>query len=150
MTYVLVVVLTMLVLPLGSMVADWGHAAPMILAGKWFVFWGVGFRLGLAGARQVLRPAFTAREIFKLQDDAALPIVRELGIANLGLGVTGVLSLARPDFTLPVALMAGLFYAAAGLGHVAARHRSRNETLAMVSDLWLALVLAAYVAARLL
>ncbi len=46
---------------------------------------------------------------------------------------------------LPAAIWAGLFYAAAGLVHVAERDRSRNESLAMVSDLFIALVLAVFV-----
>jgi hypothetical protein len=85
--YLAIVALTMLVLPLGSIAVEHGlhGAAPLMgLVSKWFVFWGVGVRLGLAGGRQVLRPGFTARDIFRLEDEGALPLVRELGVANLG------------------------------------------------------------------
>ena len=35
----------------------------LCLVGRWFVFWAVGVRLSLAGLRQFLQPAFTARQI---------------------------------------------------------------------------------------
>ena len=146
--YLAVVVLTMLVLPLGSIAIEHGlhGAAPLMgLIGKWFVFWGVGVRLGLAGARQVLQPGFTARDIFRLEDEGALPLVRELGVANLGAGLVGLLSLARPSFILPLAISAGLFYGYAGVQHLVERPRTRNEAVAMVSDLFMAVVLAAVV-----
>ncbi len=52
----------------------------------WFVFWGVGIRLLLAGARQVIQPRFTAEEIFHIRGAESLAIVRELGFANLSIG----------------------------------------------------------------
>lgn len=146
--YLAVVVLTMLVLPGASVLVEHAirpEAALMMLAGRWFVFWGVGMRLGLAGLRQLLQPGFTAREIFHMQGDEALPLVRELGVANLASAIVGLASIAAPSFVLPSAISAGIFYAVAGVRHAAERGRSRNETVAMVSDLFMALVLATYV-----
>ena len=145
--YVAIVALTMVILPAVSIVA--GHAldpaaAWLLLAGRWFVFWSVGVRLTLAGTRQFFQPAFTAREIFHLGDDA-LPIVRELGVANVATGVVGLLSLAAPSFTLPVAISAAIFYGAAGFRHALERDRSRNETVAMSSDLFAFVVLTLFV-----
>ena len=149
--YLAIVLLTMLVLPVGSMAVEhlaFHAGAPLILlAGKWFVFWGVGVRLFLAGLRQFLQPTFTAREIFGIDNDDVLPLVRELGVANFASGVVGLLSIVRPDFTLPAAIAAGIFYGVAGVRHVAVAHKSRNETIAMVSDLFIAAILAAFVAA---
>lgn len=147
--YLLIVALTMLVLPTASVAVE--HvvhpAAPlMALVGKWFVFWGCGVRLGLAGARQVLQPVFTAKEIFHMESDEALPLVRELGVANLATGAVGLLSLALSTFVLPVAISAGIFYGVAGGRHLAEPDRSRNETIAMSSDLFMFIVLAAFVA----
>ena len=65
--YIVVVALTMLVLPLVSIAIDFGShpgALAVVLVGRWFVFWGVGVRLGLAGMRQLFRPSFTAKELF--------------------------------------------------------------------------------------
>jgi hypothetical protein len=146
--YIAIVALTMLVLPVVSIVA--GHAldpaAPWLeLFGRWFVFWGVGVRLTLAGLRQFFQPAFTVREIFHMTSNEALPVVRELGVANVATGVVGLLSLAAPSFTLPVAIAAAIFFGAAGFRHMAERDRSQNETVAMASDLFLFVVLAVFV-----
>jgi hypothetical protein len=149
--YLAVVVLTMFALPIGSTLVDHllhPDAALVWLIGRWFVFWSVGVRLALAGARQTIQPAFTAREIFQMSGDEALPIVRELGVANLGAGVVGLLSLVAPSFVLPAALYAAIFYGAAGIGHVLQRDRSANETIAMASDLFIFAVLAIFVAAE--
>jgi NADPH-dependent ferric siderophore reductase len=149
--YLAVVVLTMFALPVGSTLVDHllhPDAAFVSLIGRWFVFWSVGVRLALAGARQTIQPAFTAREIFHVGDDEALPIVRELGVANLGVGVVGLLSLVAPSFVLPAALCAAIFYGAAAVGHVWRRDRSANETVAMASDLFVFVVLAIFVAAE--
>ena len=42
-----------------------GGADLMPLVGKWFVFWGVGVRLFIAGVRQVAQPRFTPRAFFR-------------------------------------------------------------------------------------
>ena len=149
--YLAVVALTLFVLPIGSTLVDHilhPDAALVWLIGRWFVFWGVGVRLALAGARQTMQPAFTAREIFHMSGDEALPVVRELGVANLGAGVVGLLSFAAPSFVLPAALYAAIFYGAAGVGHVVQRDRSANETIAMASDLFVFVALAIFVVAK--
>jgi len=147
--YLLTITLTMLFLPLGSIAAEWALTAPapslLLLTGKWFVFWAVGVRLVLAGLRQVAAPDFTARAIFRIELPEALPLVRELGFANLAAGVLGIVSLAWPSFVLPAAIWGALFLGAAGVMHARRAGRSRNGTVAMVSDLFVALVLAGYV-----
>jgi hypothetical protein len=148
--YLAVIALTMFVLPIASVVIE-GAFNPaeslVLLAGRWFVFWGVGVRLGLAGLRQFFQPGFTAREIFHISGDAALPLVRELGVANVATAAVGLLSLVFPSFTLPVAISACIFYGGAGIRHAAGRDRSRNEDIAMVSDIFLSVVLAIYLIA---
>lgn len=149
--YFAVVALTMLVLPGGFVLTDHSlnpHIPLMMLVGKWFVFFGVGARLGAAGLRQFVEPVFTAHEVFHMSGDDGLPLVRELGVANLATGVVGLTSVAAPSFVLPVALWAGLFYGVAGAHHVLQPRRSRNETIAMVSDLFMFVVLAAVVLSR--
>lgn len=143
--YATTVALTMFFLPILSVVLqhELDPAAPwLFLVGRWFVFWGVGVRLTLAGARQLLQPEFTAKQIFRMTGDEALPVVRELGAANLALGATGLLALAAPGFVLPVAIAATIFFGVAGVRHVLQPERSRNETVAMASDLFIALMLA--------
>ena len=76
------VLLLLLIFPLVSIAAEGirlGHGiADVGLIGKWFVFWAVGVRLFIAGARQVLQPSFAATEIFEIHEPKALAIVREL------------------------------------------------------------------------
>ena len=149
--YIVVIALTMLILPLVSIAIDLGFhpgASSVVFSiGRWFVFWGVGVRLILAGTRQFLQPTFTAREIFHTTSDEVLPIVRELGLANFSAGVVGLLSLAVPSFVLPAAVSAAIFYGAAGVRHFAEPNRSRNENIAMGSDLGMAAVLICFVGA---
>ena len=147
--YLLIVLLLMLVLPAGSIYVERSYlhstAPTMLLVGKWFVFWSAGVRLFLAGVRQFLQPRFTSEQIFGIKSDDALPLVRELGVANFAAGVIGIISLAKPSFTLPVAISATIFYGIAGIRHVAESNRNRNENVAMISDLFIALILAAYI-----
>jgi len=88
------VILLLVVLPIVSIAAEAAlshHAMNMALVGRWFVFWGVGVRLFLAGVRQVVQPRFTAEEIFGIHDTGSFAIVREVGFANLSMGFLGVL-----------------------------------------------------------
>lgn len=146
MVYVLVVGLTMLVLPVASIMVDAGatHTPLLWLVGKWFVFWAVGVRLLLAGLRQYLQPGFTSRDILGIENADVYVLVRELGGANIASGAVGLASLALPSFVLPAAIAAAIFYVVAGVEHVRSAHRGRNETIAMVSDFFVAAVLAAF------
>jgi hypothetical protein len=66
-------------------------------------------------------------------------------VANFATGVVGIVSLAMPGFVMPVAISAGIFYGIAGLRHFAERDRNRNETIAMISDLFVFVILAVYI-----
>ena len=142
--YYTVVAMLLFVFPLASIaievVALGGAVGPALVA-KWFVFWSVGWRLLLAGIRQIIQPSYTAKEILGLESDESSVLVRELGFGNVALGVTGLLSLALPAWQMAVALAGGIFYALAGLGHVVQSHRNRLENVAMVSDLFVGVVL---------
>jgi len=143
------VLLLMLVLPLGSIAAEYtvyhSDLPLMLLIGKWFVFWSAGVRLFVAGLRQVIQPRFTSEVIFGIKGDDPLPIVRELGLANFATGLVAILSLVEPQFLLPVAIVAAIFYGGAGVFHVTSAHRNRLENTAMISDLAISAVFAAYV-----
>jgi hypothetical protein len=145
--YIVSVVLLLLVLPAGSVVAEalWrnGFADVMPLVGKWFVFWPVGVRLFIAGVRQVLQPEFTAESIFDIKDPAALPIVREVGFANLAMGTLGLLTLAESDLLMPAAIVGALYYGLAGAGHVWRGHLKSAGWTALISDFFIFLVLVA-------
>lgn len=144
--YYAIVALFMFLLPLLSIAAEpWiaGTALGAALVAKWFAFWAVGLRLLLAGVKQIAQPQYTAREILGLKTDESLILVRELGFANVALGLLGTLSLLRPDWRLAAALAGGVFYGLAGINHALQGHRNRLENVAMVSDGFAAVVLLA-------
>lgn len=146
--YRILVISLVVVLPVASVAIEWlsaPGASLLPIVGKWFVFWTAGMRLLLAGIRQVAQPAFTAREIFRMKTDEALPVIRELGFANLAVGLLGVVSLHATSFVLPVAIAGAIFYGAAGAQHVTQKDRSGNETLAMATDLFAFAALFAFV-----
>lgn len=143
--YLGVVIATMLVLPLVSLGIDLVmHGGWVVaLAGKWFTFWGVGVRLMLAAVRQMTQPEFT-RRILKIEDPRANIVVRELGFANASIASLALLSLAWPPFVAPAALAGALFLGLAGIQHAVQAERNAKETIAMVSDLGMAGLLALF------
>jgi hypothetical protein len=139
--YFLMIALLMLVLPLASIFNESGLRPDLAVAAKWFVFWMVGVRLFAAGVRQILQPRYTAETILGIKGDANLVVVRELGFANLALGVGGIATLLAPSWLPPLALVGGIFYAAAGIQHALQSGRNKLENFAMVTDLFAACVL---------
>jgi hypothetical protein len=152
--YAISILLLLLVLPIGSIAVEalafHGSTDLVGTTGKWFVFWAVGVRLFVAGIRQVMQPRFTAGTIFGIQDRSADAIVREVGFGNLAMGTLGLASLALVSWVVPAALVGGLYYGLAGLGHLARGQRNTHEQIALVSDLLMFLLLAGFAAARLL
>ncbi len=150
--YLAALLLLLLVLPAASVLIEamvtHGDADIMGLVGKWFTFWAAGVRLLLAGVMQVAKPAYTAGTFFDLKDDASHAIVREVGFGNLAIGTLGILSLVNPGWVVPAALVGGLFYLFAGLGHAVRTERNAHEQTAMVSDLLIAALLLVFVASR--
>lgn len=150
--YLAILALTLFVMPALSILLArvlGSEADLMTLLGQWFVFWAVGVRLGLAGLRQVMQPAFTAREIFRFSGTEALQVIQELGFANLSMAALGLIAVAVPGFVLPAAVAGGLFFAIAGIRHIRTPDKTRNEQVAMVTDLWAAAVLALVVVTHL-
>ena len=143
--YIVMIILLLFVLPVGSILADVADAhnalALPFLIGKWFVFWAVGVRLFLAGLRQIIQPQFTAQTIFGIKDDASLPIVRELGFANVASGFLGIVTIFYPGFLFASAIVGAIFYGLAGVQHMTVKGRNTHETVAMVSDVFIFIVL---------
>ena len=141
--YFIVVSALTFVLPLISAAIAQDLSAPGL--GKWFIFYAVGCRLFLAGIRQVTKPAFTAKEIFHINDPQSYPVVRELGFANLCFGIIGIVSLFVPFWRIVSAIASGLYYGLAGLQHGLKGSASINERFALVTDVFIFLALGAYV-----
>jgi hypothetical protein len=147
-TYLATVLALTLVLPAASVaLARLAFASPLglwDLVGEWFLFWALGVRQLLAGLRQASKPEFTAREIFRLASRDGDPIVRELGFANLCMGLAAVVSLWMPAWRMCAAFASGSYFGLAGVMHAIKGSASVNERLALVSDLFIFGVMAAW------
>jgi hypothetical protein len=147
--YFVLVILLLLIFPVGSVITEAAlspHSVIMIsLIGRWFAFWAVGVRLFLAGARQVIQPQFTAEEIFGIHDRGSFAIVREVGFANLSMGLLGICSVFRIGWVVPAALVGGLYYGLCGMGHTFQRGKNAKEYMAMISDGFVFVVLLVFV-----
>lgn len=140
------IILLMAILPILSIIQDvsTNHVALVDALGKWFVFWGVGWRLVGAAVHQMMRPGYTAKDIFEIHDPAASKLVLEIGFGNLALGIPAIASLYFPAWVPALALAGCIFYALAGIQHIRNKASTRSEIAAMVSDLGIATILLAY------
>ena len=151
--YLTIVTALMLVFPVGSIGLEamtTGASLSTALVAKWFVIWSVGARLFLAGLRQIVQPRYTAEVILSLRHEESLVLVKELGFANLAIGLAGLASWLFPSWVPALALTGGVFYSLAGIHHVLQRHRSKLENIAMISDLFAGLVLLTTLAGMLI
>jgi hypothetical protein len=147
--YLISVLLFMLVLPVVSIAIEClAHSSVLgwPLIGKWFVFWAIGVRLFIAGIRQIAKPAFTAQEIFHIKNEESFVIVKELGYANICMGLVGILSLHSAGWCQLAAVGGGLYFGLAGIQHVIKKPVSTNETIALISDLYIFVLMALYLA----
>lgn len=117
---------------------------------KWFVFSGVGLRLGSSGIMQITNPKFTAKDIFNIQEDAALPLVKEVGFANISFSILALLSLCVPAFRVPAAIAGGSYFGFAGLLHIFQAKTSDKEWFAMLSDMFIFVILAVCIVVNLI
>ena len=108
---------------------------------KWFVFWGVGLRLFTAGMKQVISPQFTAKAIFKLEDNKSYPLIRELGFANICSGLCGILSLVYINFRIAALFIGCAYYGLALLQHLYRREKNATEIFVTITDLSIVLEL---------
>ena len=143
--YEVSVIIFFVVLPIVGVIADVLILKSEInifsLMFKWFVFSGVGLRLLSAGLKQLINPSFTAKEIFKVNEENSFPIVREIGLANISFGFIGVLSFFLPQFRLAAATSGGLYFGLTGCLHLFNKRKSRDEVFAMISDYFIFFVL---------
>ena len=104
------------------------------LAAKWFIFWAIGIRLFTTGIKQATDPKFTGTKIFKFTSKESFVVIRELGFANIVLGVMGILSLINDDWRSISAITGGLFFGLAAMQHATRKPDSENEWIALVYD----------------
>lgn len=151
MGYFIVVIAQTVVLPILSgciQLATTGGDA-VLTFGKWWVFWGVGTRLLLAGLVQLSGAGPTAQILGSTEPtEQEGQLTRESGTANVGMGIAGLLAL-HSDWAVPAGLAGGVFLFLAGIMHVTKKDKSAQEVVATWTDLIVGvvvLVLAGYVA----
>jgi hypothetical protein len=147
--YLFSTIVLMLVCPVVSIAIDFMAVHPdhnlIFLTGKWFLFWAIGLRLLIAGFKQVVDPGFTLEKIFKIQNRESQIVIRELGFANICFGLLGLISLFFAQFRLSAAIGGGLYLGIAGIYHIIKKPVSKNEVIAMVSDLFIFLIMIIFV-----
>ena len=141
--YYFAVVACMFVLPLLSVAAELTVTYSLRRGPPMQVVRVLGGRLApvLAGVSQIAQPQYTAQTILGIDNAESQILVRELGFANVAIGLLGVVSLRMPAWQLAAALTGGVFYALAGTNHVLHASRNRLQNLAMLSDLFVAVIL---------
>jgi hypothetical protein len=154
MGYFILVIAQTIVLPIASAIIELATIGgdPVLVLGKWWVFWGVGTRLLVAGIAQVSGKGPTAAILGSTAPTVQeTQLTRELGIANVGMGVAGLLALVS-DWALPAGLAGGVFLLIAGIMHVPKKGKNAKEALATWTDLIVGIavvVLAVYSLVRL-
>ena len=149
MGYTVFILLTMLILPVVAILIRRGRTrAPLFeLMGTWFIFFGVGVRLLVAGLTQILNPGFTG-DLLQL-DANVLLIIQELGITNVLLAVLALASLWKPEFRV-LGTAGAIYMGFAGILHLLNQtpDSTAREAVALYSDLWICLVALVYLAFR--
>jgi hypothetical protein len=114
------------------------------LIAKWFIFWAVGIRLLTAGFSQAVNPAFTG-SILDVPE-ACFVAIKEIGFANISMGLIALMSLFLPTWRKAGGLCGGLYLGIAGFLHVSRIAEGINvkETIAMVSDLFIFSIVVFY------
>jgi hypothetical protein len=147
--YLINVLATMLILPVLSITVEATiKSIPLSieLTAKYFIGWAIGVRLLIAGLRQSIRPEFTAEQIFNLRNSRdSLPFIRELGFANICMGLLGVVSFFKQEWRLPAAITGGLYFGLAGFLHVFRKAATFNELIAKISDLFIFSIALLYI-----
>jgi hypothetical protein len=148
-SYLIIVILLMCILPAIAVITEFYLNRPqslsMILIGKWFLFWAVGIRLFTAGCKQVINPSFTSKTIFHIENKESFIIVKELGFANICIGSIAIISLFLPGWRMAAAFSGGLFLGIAGINHLIKKPAGLNERVAMVSDLFIGIILLLFI-----
>ena len=146
--YIFAVAFLMFIFPAVSVVVELvvnkNPGTLMSVVGQWFVFWAVGVRLFTAGLRQIIKPGLTSEGILGIKGKQAWQLVRELGFANVSMGLIAIVSLWLPAWRPAAALAGGLFLLLAGAEHIPKKQRNFEENLAMYSDLIIGLLMIAY------
>ena len=137
MGYAILVIAQTIALPVvsGSVELALGGGDPLLVFGRWWVFWGVGTRLLVAGLAQLSGRGPTSAILGATAPSVqSQQLTRELGTANVSLGLAGLLALV-PGWAIPAGIAGGVFLLIAGIMHVPKKNKNAEEALATWTDL---------------
>ena len=146
--YFAIVLLLLLILPAASILieAAHSHATLLFLIGRWFVFWAVGIRLFIARHPPGHPTQIHRRRNFRHPRTRGLPHrKREVGFANLSMGLLGTCTLFHTAWIVPAAIVGGLYYGLAGAGHIFQKNKNAKEYTAMISDEFVFVILLIFI-----
>lgn len=152
--YFIFVLGTTLVMPIVSgfihgRVDDWAEG-PFFYFGLWWVFWGVGVRLFVAGISQITRPGFTSKNILGIDAPEANQVVQELGFANTAIGAAALISSYDNSWAAPAGFVGGVFLLLAAFRHTPKKDKNVKEKVALATDYLVGIVVLAFAIATLL
>ncbi len=109
--------------------------AKWIIVAKWILFWTVGVRSLTAGIVQLVYPKYTAELIFNLGGTDFYIFIRELGVANMAIGLAAIISFKCDSWRIPVAFISLIFNLFLSLNHIIHFQAGWNEGVSLVGDL---------------
>ncbi|WP_105615623.1 DUF6790 family protein [Vallitalea okinawensis] len=149
--YLYYIVGVMFILPVSSILIEvfskkktYNSGEIILIVIKWFVFWGIGLRCLTVGLSQSINPKFTA-SILQVSEESYV-VIRELGFANICLGIVGIASLYFSEWRKAAACSGGIYLGIAGLLHISRISEGINlkEAIAMISDLFILSIVIFY------
>ncbi len=145
--YTYAVILLMVIMPIVSVAVEliiMHEALSVDLLSAWCIFWALGVRLFTAGIFQLFKPLLTSNIVGITKDANNNSIIKELGCANVSIGLAGIVSLFMPSWRLVVACIGGLFMGLCGLLHYMRKPATCNGRVALVSDIALFFVVVMF------
>ena len=110
---------------------------------KWYIFWTIGFRALTTGAMQFLNSSYTM-ELLQVSEESKI-IIMELGFAQFGIGLIGILSICKKSFRVPAIITYGIFMLGASIIHIV-RFTTANaeEIVSLAGDLFVLVIAVVY------
>ncbi len=144
MFHTMIVVTMMFIMPLICFIIE-GHKKQYTKKSffKWFLFWIGGIRALTAGAMQFFNPSYTMNLLQVGQESKIM--IMELGAAQFGIGVLGILSLFQERYRTSVAISYGCFLLGASYIHLTRLgHAQWDEIASLAGDVLLVVIVVLY------
>ena len=137
--------LIMVVLPLISIMISVRRKVYSIdVLMKWILFWTIGFRSVTAGLVQLFYPKYTASIIFGLSGDSFYIFIRELGMANISIGLAAMLCIRKNQWITPVTFITGMFYVLLTVNHIINFQAGIEELISLIFDILVLVISGLY------